>query len=529
MISSETDAGRTPATAVAAVDLDRDNRRFLLAIAASVLATVVLYRNFFAWLVDQWSSDRLYSHGFVVPLVSFYLVWVVRERLLAVATRPAPWLAGCLLLPAAAALIAGRWGAFVQLEAISFLLLLPGVILLLWGRHWCRILLFPMLYLQFMVPWLDPVLPRLQKPFQLLSAQLSVWLFKVLGVPVLHRGVFIDLPNISLEVARECSGVHFILSVMAIALPLVYLTQRTWKRAAVVLVSGTVITILANGLRIFIDGCLGLRYGADLLHGPGHIFRGWFVAQVGWVGVFLVNWIVGRGGDRSAPKLCDRWRSGGSEQEPRRSPPLRHVVWLTAAIVGCALVLASAAPRPVPLKAPLEAFPLAMGPWSGRDIPWPEVERMFPGADETLSRVYQDEAGRQGRLFLGYAERQTAGKALVSFHADELHHGARYVPTGLQRPWPAIQGENQVRIGDSSYATAFWYQLPDRGSPKKVETKLATVREALFENRTGGMVILAAFPAPGMSGAVADQGARADFLGLVRARIPEFMSLAGPP
>lgn len=506
--------------------LAAEDRRLIYAVGVVVLVAVGIYRVLFIFLFDQWLTDRLYSHGFVVPLVSLYLLWAGKDRLKQTPIRPAPWLGAVMLFVSTGLLAAGRWGAFVQIEAVSFLFFLPAVILFLWGAGYLRVLLFPVLYLQFMVPWLDPVLPIVQKPFQLVSAYLSVWLFKVLGVPVYHDGIFIGLPGISLEVARECSGVHFMLSVMAVGIPLVYLTQRTWRRAAVVLVAGAIITILANGLRIVIDGLFGMHYGAELLHGPGHIFRGWFVAQVGWIGIFMVNWLTMRGGDRSVPRLCDHWRLSEAGQADPASTSLRRFGVLGCGLLAILVVLEAAGPSAVPLKKPIEAFPDTIGQWTGQGVDWPEAKKMFPGAAVTLSRVYQDASGHRLRLFLGYAALQQDGKNLVSYAADPLHDKTAPVSTRLLKPWPSDFGEGVFRLGATSYQAVFWYQFPDFGTSSKLKAKLEIVRDAFLKRRSNGMVVLVAVPVLGLGRDNLAFGTIVDFLEQMRPHLSELMLLS---
>ena len=42
-------------------------------------------------LVAQWSTDEDVGHGFFVPLVSLYIAWQRRERILALEYKPAWW------------------------------------------------------------------------------------------------------------------------------------------------------------------------------------------------------------------------------------------------------------------------------------------------------------------------------------------------------------------------------------------------------------------------------------------------------
>ena len=149
-----------------------------------------------------------------------------------------------------------------------------------------------------MVPWFDDLMDRVYGPFQLISAKLGVFFLRIFGYPVFLNEIHIELPNINLVVAEECSGIRFLISILAIAVPLAYLTQKSWRRWGIIVVSTFFITMLVNGARVAFAGIMGNGYGVELLHGPGHIFRGWFVAQIGVIVLFIISWACGKAAHR---------------------------------------------------------------------------------------------------------------------------------------------------------------------------------------------------------------------------------------
>ena len=56
-----------------------------------VAVLTVLYAPVLKILVQQWYNDADYSHGFLVPLLSLYLIWQRREKLALIVRRPSPW------------------------------------------------------------------------------------------------------------------------------------------------------------------------------------------------------------------------------------------------------------------------------------------------------------------------------------------------------------------------------------------------------------------------------------------------------
>jgi len=71
------------------------------------LALLWLYGSVLWRLGGDWWIDENYSHGFLVPLISGYALWLNRDRLLAAPRRPSLILGGGLVLLAVAMLLAG--------------------------------------------------------------------------------------------------------------------------------------------------------------------------------------------------------------------------------------------------------------------------------------------------------------------------------------------------------------------------------------------------------------------------------------
>ena len=77
----------------------------LVTLAAGVAAVGYAFGPTAAWLVDKWTEDPQYSHGFLVPLFAAFVVWrALKAGRLGVG---APWpLVGCGTL---AACVGARW------------------------------------------------------------------------------------------------------------------------------------------------------------------------------------------------------------------------------------------------------------------------------------------------------------------------------------------------------------------------------------------------------------------------------------
>lgn len=462
-----------------------------------VLVGVILYHPTFAWLFKIWWSDREYSHGFIIPLVTLFLVWKKYPFLKNLTPKPA-WMAGLLVIVTSGIfLLFGRAGGFTLAEAISLILLFPGIILFVWGWDHLKALALPIAYLQFMVPWTEEFISRIHWPFQLLSANLGVWLLKVFGFSVYQEDKYIQLPMAMLEVAQECSGVKFLTSVIALGIPLVYITQRSWWRGIGVVLSGVVITILANGVRVFLAGVMVNRYGPAMLHGPSHIFQGWFVAQVGFIALFLINWAVLKIPSRPGPKLYERWKGTYPDTSvvSVQSHCHRQVLVLSLFLIGMGGYLhLFGHPIPVQPKRTLFELPTEMGQWKGSNSAWLNGERYFPKADMEVVRTYRNNEGREVHLYIGYFETQRQGKSLVSHRMNAIRENAQEVPSNLGKDGPPFLNRSFPNIDKKKYAAIFWYRFPSMNMTGRYKVKIKTIVDAVIHRKNNGAIILMAVP-----------------------------------
>ena len=81
-----------------------------------------------------------------------------------------------------------------------------------------------------------------------------------------------------IEVARACSGVNYLVAVLALGLPLAYLYLRSWWRRGVLIASALLIAAAANSLRVALIGVLVYYDLGAPLHGPAHVLHGLFVS-----------------------------------------------------------------------------------------------------------------------------------------------------------------------------------------------------------------------------------------------------------
>lgn len=242
-----------------------------LLLGAGVLA--LAYHQVVAGMVHDWYTDDNASHGFLIPLISGYIVWTRRQELAAAPVGSSP--AGFVLAVAAAGMLVAGWLASELFSMrLSLVAALGGCILFWLGRTVFARLLTPLLFLVFMIPVPAIVYDAAAFPLKLFVSWFSVGVLKTMGLMVVREGNVIMFPNIVLEVVDACSGLRSLTSLLALATSyaLVFVSVP-WQRL-VLIAAAIPIAVAANVLRVVGTGLLARHFGAAAAEGFFHEFAG---------------------------------------------------------------------------------------------------------------------------------------------------------------------------------------------------------------------------------------------------------------
>jgi EpsI family protein len=442
-------------------------------------AFLFCYAGVFYALAGQWWNSTVYSYGFLVPFISGYIVWQRRETIFTTAPAPAWFSGGGLLMTGLLLFAFGHAGGILTLQQLSLMVTLMGLVLFFMGGAYLRRLSLPIHYLWLMIPVWDAFTQRLHLPFQNLSANLGVMLLQRVGVPVYQDGLYIYLPNITLEVAQACSGVNYLIAVIAIGIPLGYLfLHRPAARVALV-VFGLVVAALSNSLRVGLIGVLSYYNLSGDLHGPFHTLQGMFVSVIGYGALFWgLRFLMKRQGPAPTPTglMFSAYPSA------RRAIPVCALLLVTG---GYGLFFS---PTPVPLSRDFAEFPMQVGSWQGRDVP-PEEGFAHLDADHVLSRVYQNAEGDRVLLYVAYFESQAQGRELAGQATQALDAGATPVTLHVGSETPMDVNQRIVRKAGQGQITLFWYDVGGQTRLSRGQVKLTTAWRALTRAEAAGALI----------------------------------------
>jgi exosortase C (VPDSG-CTERM-specific) len=194
----------------------------------------------------------------------------------------------------------------LALLTLSFLCCLGAGGFFFFGRTWMRAAAFPLAYLIFMVPMPDAMADALETASKYASTEVANVLFHLSGTPFLRAGLFFQLPNITIEVAQECSGIRssWVLLMTSILAGNLFL-KTPWRRFA--LVAFVIpLGILRNGFRILVIGLLCVNVGPQMIHSLIHRRGGPVFFVLSLIPLLLLLWWLRKGETRSRGRVKSR-------------------------------------------------------------------------------------------------------------------------------------------------------------------------------------------------------------------------------
>lgn len=235
-----------------------------------------------------WFDDPNYSHGFLIPIISLYILWQRRNILKTIETTSAQ--IGYLPLVMGISLYAvGTIGDESFTRGLSFIFVISGLVLVLYGKEIFIRASFSIAYLVFMIPLPYYIYNELTVPLKLIAAKISTEILHFFSYPIFRDGNILQLPNITLEVADACSGIRSILSITALAVAMAWIFHKVfWKRICLSVLS-IPIALSVNVIRVVVTGILSYHFGEKMAKGFFHDFSGLVIFSLALIMVFGSN------------------------------------------------------------------------------------------------------------------------------------------------------------------------------------------------------------------------------------------------
>ena len=470
------------------------NRTGLLVLLA-ILIAFLGFSGALTELVHRWTRQEEYSHGFLIPVVTTWLLWTRRDALRANIGQPS-WIGPILILLAIAMHITGELSAIFILSQIGFVVALIGIVLGTGGYSLFKVTFIPIAFLLFAIPlpyFIDSILTL---RLQLVSSALGVFFIRMFGIPVFLDGNIIDMGSYKLQVIEACSGLRYLYPLLSLSFLAAYLFHAPFWQRGLVLLSSIPIAIGMNGLRIAMVGILVDRWGTQMAEGVLHFFEGWVIFLACAVLLTAEMYLLARISGRRFfdvfyfPKVPVRLPGGLREQLVAKSPLVACLALLCAG--GLAVFSISGRSEITPERTRFVEFPARIGQWQGHvsllDV---ETERAL-GLDDYILSDYSRSDGKIVNLYVAYYASQRKGE---SPHSPIVCiPGGGWAITDLKQIDFVSLGDkplNRVIIQKGSVKELVYYWFDERGRKIANEfwAKFYLLTDAIVKNRTDGALV----------------------------------------
>jgi exosortase len=238
----------------------------------------VCYAPVIIALVHNWGIDDDMGHGYFVPVISAYIVWLKKDAL-ANLIPERNWWGLALIVYAAFQLYIGTLGAELFLSRTALVITMIGAVLFLGGKKYLKELAFPLFLLFLMIPIPAIVYNQITFPLQIRASEAADFALNLLNIPVLREGNILELPSQKLDVVEACSGIRSLLTLTFLSLVYGYFFEKkAWVRAALFF-STIPIAIAANAGRVTLTGILS-EVKPEYAEGFLHEFSGWVIFMI---------------------------------------------------------------------------------------------------------------------------------------------------------------------------------------------------------------------------------------------------------
>lgn len=258
-----------------------------------LIGLTAMYWQLFSKLPDLWNSpDGYYSHGWLVPLISGYVVYRWWPRIKDIPIKP-NWFALLPMVPMAFLFYAGTRIQQIQIISVTFVVTLLCGIWFVAGFRWMLALLGPVLYLLFMLPIWSAAIDTYTNPLQVISSEVAFGMLQLLGLEPLRDGTTtIHLEQFVLDVGIPCSGLKLVLAVTAFTCFFVMIGRLKWWGNLTMFVSILPLCLFINGLRIALIGVVGNMYGEEAGH-QFHDYSGYITLLICFFLLFKLARMLG--------------------------------------------------------------------------------------------------------------------------------------------------------------------------------------------------------------------------------------------
>ncbi len=467
-----------------------------------VAATIGLaYYESLHEMVRRWGASEEFSYGYLIPLISLFLIWQRKEELERMPFHGS-WIGFAIVIGGYLFSLLGELTTLHSLVQYAVLVMVAGLAMAFVGTKPFALLIAPLFVLVFMVPLPAFFLNEISAKLQLISSQMGVSVIRLFGISVFLEGNVIDLGTMKLQVVEACSGLRYLFPLMTLGFIAAYFFKTAFWKRAIVFLSTIPITVLMNSLRIGIIGVLVEYGGKSQAEGFLHDFEGWVVFMACTALLVGEMWFLVKIGTERRP-LKEVFGMEFPAPTPKEATiayrafpkPFAGAILFMVIAAGISLALPQRVETPL-ARQDFSRFPLTVGEWRGKS--------------ERLESIYLDALKLDDYLLVNYSFRnQLPINLYIAYYASQkkgqsAHSPRTCIPGGgwkiasltehrIERGAadgsPLQVNRLVIQLGSQKQLVYYWFQERNRNLTNEYLVKWYIFWDALTRNRTDGALV----------------------------------------
>ena len=469
----------------------------------TLLLLGLTFKSCLSDMVTIWINVEEYSHGFFIPVISVYFLWLRRRQLNFVEQFKGSLPGLIIVIVGLILFVLGGLATLKIVEQYAFIITVTGMFTVAFGLPGLRIGAIPLLFLVFMVPFPSFIMNNLSSKLQLISSWLGVEFIRSCNIMVYLEGNVIALGGYKLQVVDACSGLRYLFPLASLSFLCAYLFRGPFWQKALIFLSSAPLTIFMNSFRIGVIGVLVHNWGTEMAEGFLHDFEGWIIFLICMGLLFIEMWLFSRLSGRKAAfnelvLIPGEW--SGDPKLPSTEIAFNKSIFLLL-LIFCGTTIASSYIQGrediIPTRKAFLSFPLHLGKWQGRNE---YMDQYFLNelklTDYVIINYTQPESGSNTNFYSAYYQSQREG---VSVHSPKgcLPGDGWQITQFGQRDFPDIKLQgNSLKLnraiiekGDSRQLVYYWFQQRGRTITNEYLVKWYLFYDAITMNRTDGSLI----------------------------------------
>jgi exosortase len=213
-----------------------------------------------------------YTHAYFILPITLWLIWRQRAGLKKADrfTNSGIW----LFVFGVLCYIYGAKNEFMFIEATSFVITMWAVFLLRFTWNSVKKIIFPLVYLVFLIPPPGIVIDMFTLPLKKISTYGAYFLLGSFHLPVQVYGSILNVGGNELFIADACSGFRSIVTLLALGAVYAYFQKVVLWKKWVIFLSVIPVALIGNILRIALAGYMSDLLGEKIAMGFFHEFSG---------------------------------------------------------------------------------------------------------------------------------------------------------------------------------------------------------------------------------------------------------------